>query len=89
VCAVTGVTGYVGGRLVPELLAAGHSVRAVSRRVARLDGRPWRAEVEVAEADVSDLEQTRTALEGVDVAFSLVHSFGTGPRFEARTAAPP
>lgn len=84
VCAVTGVTGYVGGRLVPELLAAGHSVRAVSRRVARLDGRPWRAEVEVAEADVSDLEQTRTALEGVDVAFYLVHSLGTGPRFEAQ-----
>ncbi|WP_240619394.1 NAD-dependent epimerase/dehydratase family protein [Blastococcus sp. TF02-8] len=30
-CLVTGATGYVGGRLVPELLAAGHRVRVMSR----------------------------------------------------------
>ncbi|KGM09151.1 SDR family oxidoreductase [Cellulomonas carbonis] len=82
--AVTGVTGYVGGRLVPELLAAGFRVRAVSRDPRRLRGRPWYDDVEPATADVTDLDATRAALDGVDVAYYLVHSLGTGPRF-ART----
>ena len=34
---VTGATGYVGGRLVPELLAAGHRVRCLARTPAKLD----------------------------------------------------
>ncbi|KGM12857.1 NAD-dependent dehydratase, partial [Cellulomonas bogoriensis 69B4 = DSM 16987] len=82
--AVTGVTGYVGGRLVPELLAAGHQVRAVARRTHRLQGRPWADDVELAEADAGDLDQVRDALDGVDVAYYLIHSLGTGPRFAAR-----
>lgn len=85
--AVTGVTGYVGGRLVPELLATGHAVRAVSRNPARLRSRPWYDDVEVAEADVGDLDATRRALDGVDVAYYLVHALGTGARFEARDRA--
>jgi uncharacterized protein YbjT (DUF2867 family) len=82
--AVTGVTGYVGGRLVPELLEAGFSVRAVARKPERLRDRPWRGDVEVAQADVGELEQVRAALAGADVAYYLVHSLGTGPEFEAR-----
>jgi len=38
---VTGATGYVGGRLVPRLLAAGHQVRVLARDPARLAGRAW------------------------------------------------
>lgn len=83
VAAVTGVTGYVGGRLVPELLAAGFQVRAIARKPARLRDRPWRADVEVAQADVTDLDAVREALTGADVAYYLVHSLGTGPEFEA------
>lgn len=82
--AVTGVTGYVGGRLVPELLAAGHRVRAVARKPDRLRGRPWHPQVEVVEADASDLEQIRAALAGADVAYYLIHSLGSGPAFAAR-----
>ncbi|NCT91711.1 SDR family oxidoreductase [Cellulomonas sp. APG4] len=84
VCAVTGVTGYVGGRLVPELLEAGHRVRAVARNPERLEGRPWYDDVEVAEADATELDQIRAALEGVDVAYYLIHALGSGRRFEAR-----
>ncbi|WP_372593148.1 SDR family oxidoreductase [Actinotalea sp.] len=85
--AVTGVTGYVGGRLVPELLAAGHRVRALARNPSRLRGRPWYEDVEPVAADASDLDQIRSALEGVDVAYYLIHSLGSGPRFEATDRA--
>jgi len=83
-CAVTGVTGYVGGRLVPELLDAGHRVRAIARHPARLRDRAWIEAVETVEADAADLETLRTALAGVDVAYYLIHSLGSGARFESR-----
>ena len=82
--AVTGVTGYVGGRLVPELLAAGHDVRALARNPGRLGGRDWADRVELVATDAADLEQARAALTGVDVAYYLIHSLGSGRRFEAR-----
>lgn len=82
--AVTGVTGYIGGRLVPELLDAGYKVRAIARNPERLRDRPWRSQIEVARADVSKLDQIREALRGVDVAYYLIHSLGTGHTFEAR-----
>src|SRR6478735_5837400 len=81
---VTGVTGYIGGRLVPELLAAGYRVRAMARHPERLRDREWRAQVEVVQADASDPAQVREALEGVDVAYYLIHALGTGRRFESR-----
>ena len=52
--AVTGVTGYVGGRLVPELLAAGYRVRAIARHPDRLRGRDWYGDVEVVAADAAE-----------------------------------
>ncbi|MET7280545.1 SDR family oxidoreductase [Kribbella sp. NPDC005582] len=81
---VTGVTGYIGGRLVPELLRAGFAVRAMARNPERLRDRPWYGDVEIAEADAGDAEQLRAAMANVDVAYYLVHSLGTGRRFEAR-----
>ena len=82
--AVTGVTGYVGGRLVPELLDAGYRVRAVARNPTRLRGRPWYDQVDVVAADAADPDQIAAALEAVDIAYYLIHSLGTGRRFEAR-----
>ena len=49
---VTGATGYVGGRLVPRLLAAGYRVRVLVRDPRRLQGRTWLAQVDVAQGDV-------------------------------------
>lgn len=75
---VTGATGYVGGRLVPELLAAGFRVRATSRSVSSLERFPWFDEVEAVEADLSSASGVARAMEGVDTAFYLVHSMGNG-----------
>jgi uncharacterized protein YbjT (DUF2867 family) len=79
---VTGATGYVGGRLVPVLLDEGVEVRCLTRSAARLRDVPWRSRVEVAEGDVVDADAVRRALDGVDVAYYLVHALGTGRDFE-------
>ncbi|WP_315987326.1 DUF2867 domain-containing protein [Actinomadura sp. HBU206391] len=81
-CLVTGATGYVGSRLVPELLAAGHPVRCMSRSAARLREFPWIDEVEAVAADAQDAPAMRRALKGVDVAFYLIHSLRGGGEFE-------
>src|SRR6059058_5458620 len=80
---VTGVTGYIGGRLVPELLAAGFRVRALARHPGRLRDGSWSSDVEIVEGDAADLDTVRAALGTVDVAYYLVHSLGTGTRFES------
>src|SRR6201985_3539806 len=88
-CLVTGASGYIGGRLVPELLAAGYTVRCMARDPGKLADRPWSDDVEVAVADVMDDSAVRRALQGVDVAYYLIHSLGTDASFEwrDRTAA--
>jgi nucleoside-diphosphate-sugar epimerase len=88
-CLVTGATGYIGARLVPRLLDAGHSVRALARDPAKLDGVPWRDQVEVARGDLGDLDSLIAAFDGIDVVYYLVHSMGFAKQFgdeEARSA---
>ncbi|WP_088281775.1 SDR family oxidoreductase [Kineosporia sp. A_224] len=80
---VTGATGYIGGRLVPELLAAGWRVRALARRPEALADRPWSDDIEVVRGDAGDLAGLRRAMDGVHVAYYLVHALGTGSRFES------
>ena len=83
-CLVTGASGYIGGRLVPELLSAGYAVRCMARDPGKLSDRPWSDDVEIAVADVMDGGAVRRALEGVDVAYYLIHSLGTDASFEQR-----
>jgi uncharacterized protein YbjT (DUF2867 family) len=83
-CLVTGATGYLGGRLVPELLAAGHRVRVMVRDPERIRASTWAADVDVARADASDPVAVAEAVDGVDVAYYLLHSISTGDDF-ART----
>ncbi len=80
---VTGASGYIGGRLVPELLARGYSVRAMVRGDKSACSNRW-PEAEVVSGDVLDEESLSSALEGVCCAFYLVHSLLLGPKdFEA------
>lgn len=73
---VTGATGYIGGRLVPELLAEGYRVRCLARTPAKLTGEPWTDDVEIVRGDVTDRASLERALDGVTAAFYLVHSMG-------------
>ncbi|MCX6867843.1 MAG: SDR family oxidoreductase [Verrucomicrobia bacterium] len=78
---VTGATGYIGGRLVPLLLAAGHHVRCLVRDSNRLFGRSWHDSVEIVEGDVFRPDRLVAAMQGVDAAYYLVHSLGGGADF--------
>jgi uncharacterized protein YbjT (DUF2867 family) len=81
---VTGATGYVGGRLVPRLLEAGHRVRCLVRDPVRLQGRPWLPEVELATGDVLQPDSLVEAMRDVRVVYYLVHSMGGGTDFAQR-----
>ncbi len=79
---VTGATGYIGGRLVPRLLDAGHQVRVLVRDAQRIAGRPWVPRVEVIEADVLDADTLGpSAVLGIDAAYYLIHSMSGGKGF--------
>ncbi|MEY9875246.1 uncharacterized protein YbjT (DUF2867 family) [Streptacidiphilus sp. MAP12-33] len=86
-CLVTGATGYIGGRLVRELLDAGYRVRCLSRNPDRLRDQPWADRVETVRADLADPASLTRALDGVEVVYYLVHSLGSGAGFEATEAA--
>lgn len=80
---LTGATGYVGRRLLPALTAAGYSVRCLAREAARFEADPH-PEVDLLEGDLLDEALVARALEGIDVAYFLVHSMGAGGDFEEK-----
>ena len=84
---VTGATGYVGGRLVPALLAAGYRVRAVGRSLDKLRCRPFASHphIELAQANSLDLPAMRAAADGCRAAYYLVHSMHPDNRDFAAT----
>jgi uncharacterized protein YbjT (DUF2867 family) len=77
---VTGATGFIGRRLVPALLEGGRDVRALTRRPEAYDGPGT-----VVGGDVHDPATLATALEGIDVAYYLVHSLDAAD-FESKDA---
>lgn len=81
---LTGATGYVGGRLAPRLVEQDYAVRVLVRDPDRLAARVWCDQVEVYQGDLGDPESLRRALQGVEVAYYLVHSMQTGRDFAER-----
>jgi uncharacterized protein YbjT (DUF2867 family) len=79
--ALTGATGYVGGRLLPALEKRGYRIRCLVRRPAAL-ARAAGPATEVVLADLLDRSTLDTALRGVDAAYYLVHSMGSSGSFE-------
>ncbi|WP_238008112.1 SDR family oxidoreductase [Dactylosporangium sp. AC04546] len=75
-CLVTGATGYVGGRLVPRLLAAGHEVRCLTRDPRRLRDVPWASRVEIVTGDVAADAGLAGACKDIEVVYYLVHALG-------------
>ncbi len=80
---VTGATGYIGGRLVPQLLEAGHDVSVYVRSPWKLRDVPWRDRVTLIEGDLTDASATRRAMAGAQVAYHLVHAMSAGRDFAA------
>lgn len=81
---VSGASGYIGGRLVPRLLAAGYPVRCLARNPRKLDARAWAShpQVEIVAGDVGDEAGLTQLLRGCGAAYYLVHSMiAAGTRY--------
>lgn len=76
---VTGASGYIGGRLVPELSARGYRLRVMVRAPSPAYGELW-PDAEVVDADALDPDRLGRALEGIDTAYYLIHSLLLGHR---------
>ena len=74
---VAGASGYIGGRLVPRLEALGHHVVCLVRNPDRLN-RHWWENVEIRQADLLDPSSLHGVMQGVDIAYYLVHSMADG-----------
>jgi uncharacterized protein YbjT (DUF2867 family) len=74
---VTGATGYVGGRLVPELLARGYRVRVMVRAGLHEHEQRW-PDAEVVVADALNSDSLGPALQGIHTAYYLLHSLLLG-----------
>lgn len=76
---VTGATGYIGGRLVQELLARGYKVRIMVRSASPEHAERW-PDAEIVVADVLEYESLKNAMEGIHTAYYLIHSLLFGKR---------
>lgn len=74
---VLGATGYVGSRLIPALLAAGHQVTASASSAPDPDRFAWGQEVDWLRCDATEAAQVIEAVSGVDAVCYLVHSLSS------------
>jgi uncharacterized protein YbjT (DUF2867 family) len=79
---VTGASGYVGGRLVRDLVEDKCSVRILVRDAQKVSEQPWANQVEIVEGNANNPSDLRRALNGVHTAFYLLHSINAGKNFD-------
>lgn len=80
-CLVTGATGYIGGRLIRELLNAGYKVKVFARFPDRLRDLAWYSKVEIISGDALNANDVLNAMKDVDVAYYLLHALNKGNEF--------
>lgn len=73
---LTGATGYIGGRLLKILEKGNDRIRCLARNPKRLESR-ISPHTQIVKGDVQDKESLLKALQGIDVAYYLVHSLGS------------
>lgn len=78
---VLGATGYIGGRLIPRLLAGGYRVRALSRSLDRIAAMPWSESLDITQGDASDPQSVAAAMADVDIVYYLIHSMYGGRHY--------
>ncbi|MGC1208370.1 MAG: DUF2867 domain-containing protein [Ornithinimicrobium sp.] len=83
---VTGATGYIGSRLVPQLLREGWTVRVLTRSAEKITARPWHDQVEISEGNADDAADLAEAMADVTVAYYFIHSMDGSGDFVARDA---
>lgn len=81
---VTGATGYIGGRLIPILLNAGHQLTVFVRNPDRIAGRQWLDKVEVLTGDILDKPSLDNHFPNFDAAYFLIHGMGGKGNFAQR-----
>jgi len=79
---VTGASGYVGGRLVRDLIEDKCAVRVLVRDAHKVTEQSWAKDVEIVEGNANNLADLRRALCGVHTAFYLLHSINAGKNFD-------
>ncbi|MBP6208255.1 MAG: DUF2867 domain-containing protein [Anaerolineales bacterium] len=81
---VTGASGYIASRLIPQLLERGYPIRALARQPRRLSKRDWFSKVEMVQGDVTAPLTLAPALEGVHTAYYLIHNMSSGHGYTER-----
>lgn len=76
--AVAGATGYIGGRLIPLLLEAGHEVSVLSRHRDKLRDVPWSEQATIIEGSMEDAQTAHELCSGAEVVYYLIHSMSGG-----------
>jgi uncharacterized protein YbjT (DUF2867 family) len=75
---VTGATGYIASRLIPQLLDRGYTVRALARNPQRLQSRSWSGQIDILHGDMMEPASLTSALKDVHTAYYLVHNMSLG-----------
>ncbi len=81
---VTGATGYIASRLIPQLLTRSYRIRALARQPQRLKNKSWFPQVEVIQGDVMEPSTLDPVFKDVDIAYYLIHNMSSGHGYTER-----